>query len=216
MVKRISWFEAFGKAMNVIFIKKDFSNYKEMVKNELKFYRKYLKQGAKVLDIGCGLGCEAVPLSGFGYKVVGIDNDKRVVEAARKNAKKFGKKIKIVYGNIFRIDRIFGKNSFDACISGGVLEHFPEKKVRQIIRKQLYVAPLVIASIPLSSKKNMRSEYKDYRRRICRDGIYRNFWSVNYMLNNIFKGFNIVDYKIQRAHKSIGNFKALIIVIGRK
>ena len=33
MVKRISWFEAFGKAMNVIFIKKDFSNYKEMVKN---------------------------------------------------------------------------------------------------------------------------------------------------------------------------------------
>jgi len=216
MDKRISWFEAFGKAMNVVFTKNDFLNYREMVKNELKLYKKYLKKGAKVLDIGCGLGCEAVPLSGFGYKVVGIDNDRKVVESARKNANKFGKKIKIVYGDIFKIDKIFGKDSFDACISGGVLEHFPERQVRQIVRKQLYVAPLVIASIPLPSKKNMRSEYKDYRKRIFKDGIYRNFWSVNYMLNNIFKGFNIIDYKIQKAHKSIGNFKAFVIIISRK
>jgi 2-polyprenyl-3-methyl-5-hydroxy-6-metoxy-1,4-benzoquinol methylase len=211
-----SWFEAFKKGMNVVFTAEDYKKYHEMVKHDLPVYQKHLKPGARVLDIGCGLGCTAVPLSTFGYEVVGIDNDKKVVEAAQQNAKNFGGNIKIVYGDVFDIDNIFGKDSFDACISGGVLEHFPEEQVRQIMDKQLAVAPLVIASIPITTKEDVRDEYKDYEKRICKDGIYRNLWTADYIVKELFKGYNIIEHFVAKAAEAIGGFEEIFLVIKRK
>jgi len=212
----ISWFENFNNCMNVVFSEQDFKNYAEMIKHDLPIYKKHLKPGAKLLDIGCGLGCTAVPLSALGHDVTGIDNDKKVVEAAKKNAKSFGKKIKIVYGDIFEIDKKFGKNSFDACISGGVLEHFPEEQIMKIVEKQLCVAPLMIASMPVALKKDVRSEYKDYEKRICNDGIYRNKWTADYWVKHVFNGYNIVEYTVRKAAEAIGGFDEIFVVIKRK
>jgi len=213
-MEKVNWFEAFKKGMNVYFTKKDFKKYKSMIKKELKLYKKYLKPGAKILDIGCGLGCTAVPLSTYGYKVTGIDNDKKVIEAAKKNAKKFGKNIKIIYGDIFNIDKLFNKDSFDACISGGVLEHFPKNKIRNIVNKQLYLAPIVIASMPIATE-DVKKEYKDYKKKICKDGIYRNLWKPDYWIKNILNGYNILEYSIGKASKAIGGFDEIIVIIGR-
>ena len=90
-----TWFEAFNKHINPIFTKKDFEMYKKGVLKDFKHYQKYLKHGAKILDVGCGLGCKAVPLSSLGYRITGIDNDSRVGEAAQENGKNFGKDIRI-------------------------------------------------------------------------------------------------------------------------
>jgi SAM-dependent methyltransferase len=212
----LSWFESFKQGMNPVFTEKDFKRYDAGVKNELQIFKKYLKKDARILDTGCGLGCEAVPLSKYGYDVVGIDNDKKVVEAARKNGKTFGGKIDIVYGNIFEIDKIFGKDSFDACTSGGVLEHFPRNQIRDIIDKSLYIAPLVIASMPISLKEDVKSEYKDFARRICKDGIYRNLWTADHWIKNIFKGYNIIESIVTKASPAIGGFDEIFVIIGRK
>ena len=125
----ISWFEAFSKSVNVIFTEEDFENYLAVTRSSLDFYKKHLGEGAKILELGCGLGVGPIPLSTFGYDITGIDNDMKVVEAATKNAKKFGKNIKIIHGDIFDIDKMFGPDSFDVCMSGGLLEHFSESQI---------------------------------------------------------------------------------------
>jgi len=211
----ISWFKYFQKEMNIIFTQEDTQKYNELVKHYLSKFQKYLKPDAKILETGCGLGRTAIPLSIDGYKVTGIDNDKKVIEAAKKNAEKFGKNIKIVYGDIFNIDKIFEKDSSDACISTGVLEHFSKAQIKKLVNKQLYIAPIVILEVQTSTYKDISIEYEDYKK-VIKNIPYTNFWTSDYWLNNILKGYNILQYNIGKAPKIIGGFNDLLVVIGRK
>jgi len=213
------WYEAFNQYMNPVFTKEDFENYKKGVLKDLKYYKKYLSAGAKILDLGCGLGCEAVPLSSLGYKIAGIDNDKRVVEAARQNGKNFGGDIEIIEGDIFKLDKIFDKNLFDACISGGVLEHFKKEDVRKLVNLQLKLAPLVIASMPVKTTKSMKAysfSKSNAINNIDKNGIYRNFWSEDEWTNKILKNYNIIEHFVVSCDPAIGNFDLVYLFIKRK
>ena len=213
-----TWYEVFSKHMNPVFTRDDFEKYKKGVLRKLQFYEKYLPKGSKILETGCGLGCTAVPLSALGYKVIGIDNDKKVVEAAKQNAKNFGGDIKILEGDIFEIDKLFGKDSFDACISGGVLEHFKKEDVRKLVDLQLKVAPLVIASMPVRTERTMKA--RGFTKETALDnidsnGIYRNFWSETEWVNDVLKGYNIVEYFVKPCDPAIGNFDSVYLIIKR-
>lgn len=211
----ISWFEAFSQNMRVVFSEEDFMQYKKWVEDDLQVYREFLPDNAQILDIGCGLGCTAIPLSTLGYDVTGIDNDPDVVKAAKENARTFGGKIQIILLDILDIDKKFGRNSFDVCCSGGVLEHFPEDQIRQLIDKQLSIAPVVVASVPVATG-DVRGKYKDYELRICMDGIYRNLWAAEYWVNTVLKGHEILKNVVEKAPEAIGGFDELFFVIKRK
>lgn len=214
-----TWYEAFKGWGNTIFTEKHFLICKEMVIQDLKFYGKYIKNGAKILDMGCGIGSTAVSLSALGYNIVGIDNDKKIVEIVRQNAKNFGGKIRIIEKDVFDVDKIFKNDSFDACYSGGVLEHFDEDEIRKLIRLQLKLAPVVLADMPVKTKATMqhyRITEENAVGNIAPDGIYRNVWSEEYWIKNIFRGFNVVDHIVKRMHPSIGNFDILCVVIKRR
>lgn len=214
-----TWHEAFSRSMRTRFSKEDFKKYRSGIKNSLDFYKKYISVGAKVLDLGCGLGCTSVPLSTFGFRITGIDNDKNVVKAAKHNAKEFGNEIEILEGDAFEIDTIFGKDSFDACISGGLLEHFDKTKIRELVEKQLFVAPLMIASMPVRTGATLKA-YGAREEKGCvhvdKEGIYRNFWDEETWIKDILKGFNIVEHFTEKADPSIGDFEEIMIVIKRK
>ncbi|MFH1500587.1 MAG: class I SAM-dependent methyltransferase [archaeon] len=212
------WFKAFEKNMNPVFTKEDFEKYKKAAKNSLHFYNKYLKKGAKILELGCGLGYTSVPLSTFGLNITGIDNGRKVVQAARKNAVKFGKNLVIKYGDVFKINEIFTQDSFDACLSGGLLEHFNKKQIEELIRKQLLIAPLVFASMPVKSKATLKAygiKEKETEGHTDSQGIYRNFWDKSTWINDILKDFNIVEYFVEKAAPSLGGFEEIMIVIKR-
>lgn len=211
----ISWFEAFSQNMRVVFNEEDFIQYKKWVEADLQIYGEFLPDNAQILDIGCGLGCTAIPLSTLGYDVTGIDNDPDVVKAAKENARTFGGKIQIILLDIFDIDKKFGRDSFDVCSSGGVLEHFPEDQIRQLIDKQLSIAPVVVASVPVATG-DVRSKYKDYELRICMDGIYRNLWTAEYWVNTVLKRYKILKNVVEKAPEAIGGFDELFFVIKRK
>ena len=208
-----------GKAINPFFTKADFENYKKGMIEELKHYQKYLKKGAKILDLGCGFGCMAIPLSTLGYKVIGIDKDKQVVEAAQKNAENFGKDIKIIEGDIFELDEIFDKDSFDVCISGGVLEHFKKGEIRKLVELQLKLAPVVIASMPVKTERTMKAygfTEETALNHVTLDGIYRNFWSETEWVNEVLDGFNVVEHFVEPCDPTIGEFDLVYIIIKRK
>jgi len=205
---------AFKQAMNIHFTMQDFDKYMAMTKKELVFYKEFIPPGGRILDIGCGLGCTAIPLSRLGFEVVGIDNDPQVMAAAHSNAKRLGKNIRILNCDINKIDQIFRRDSFAASMSGGVLEHFPKQEIREILKKQLMVAPVVISSMPIAVGE-IKDRYLDYSKRICLDGFYRNLWTADEWLSDVLKGFNVVKHKTAKAAKAIGGFDELIVVIKR-
>lgn len=211
------WFDKFKNNLDVIFTEEDFKSYSEMVKKELLSCKRYLNPGAKILDLGCGLGCTSVPLSREGYEVIGIDNDPQVIESAKQNGKNFGGKIDFKLMDIFNIDKEFGKDSFDACIHGGVVEHFSEKKIRKLVDKQLFVAPLIICSMPVRTEATLKhyKVKKSGKKEVCIDGIERNLWTGERWVNDILEGYNIAESKVSRCHPKIGNFDELLLVIKR-
>lgn len=215
-MRKRSWFDAFP--MNPVFSEEDFERYKNAVKANLPFYQRHLQEGAKILNLGCGLGVSWIPLSTFGFSVVGVDSDPRVVEAAKLNAKMFGGDCQVVLGDVFDIVDLFGPDSFDACDSGGLLEHFAKKQVRDLVEKQLVVAPLVIANMPVKSEATLRAYHVREGKaegNVDRKGIYRNFWDEKTWVGDVLRGFHVRDHFVEPAPPAIGAFEELTVVLDR-
>lgn len=96
---------------------------KNLHNNTLINWLKQIPKG-KVLDAGCGLGQYTIYSSKLGYNATGIDISKKCLELARKNLKKYKVKAKLIFGDVRKLP--FKDNSFNAVISTGVVEHFPE------------------------------------------------------------------------------------------
>lgn len=92
--------------------------------------------GRRILDVGCGLGDDAVALAKLvapGGQVVGVDGSRAMIEAARS-------KFKGVEGLTFEVADAaslpFEDASFDACRVDRVLQHIasPTPVVREMVR----------------------------------------------------------------------------------
>ncbi len=74
----------------------------------------YFLSGARVLDIGCGLGREAFPLSDAGFDVVGIDISQEVISQVRRLAEEKGYDIPFVICDGKKLP--FPDDSFDVVL----------------------------------------------------------------------------------------------------
>jgi SAM-dependent methyltransferase len=189
-----AWYDAFAASMNVRFTEEDFRAHLAAAEADLARFGHHLSPGARLLDLGCGVGCMSVPLSTLGFSVVGLDNDPRVVAAARENAARFGGGIRIVEGDVFDLDRLFEGDAFEACVSGGLLEHFTIEKIRTLADLMLGVAPLVIATMPVLSPRTL-AHYglRDATDTAFPDGIHRNLWSERDWLDGVLHGCEVVE-----------------------
>lgn len=111
--------------------------------------RKFLKRQARILDIGCGAGREAIALAKEGFEVMGIDIAPEMVKKANANAKGLGLNIKFETKSATEID--FSENYFDAVIfSRSVYSFIPSKPLRietlKKIRKQLKPSGFIFLS----------------------------------------------------------------------
>jgi SAM-dependent methyltransferase len=186
------WYEAFCSAMNVRFTDEDFRAHLAVAEADLRRFAGHLKSGARLLDLGCGVGCVSVPLSTLGFPVVGVDNDPRVVSAARDNAERFGRDVQIVEGDVFRLGRLFPPDSFDACLSGGLLEHFSPDRIKTLLAQMLEVAPLAVASMPVLTTNTLRHYGLDgVDGAVFADGIHRNLWTERDWLDRVLRGYEI-------------------------
>jgi SAM-dependent methyltransferase len=73
----------------------------------------FLKEGAAILDLGCGPGLYAERLYRLGYSVTGIDFSKRSINYAVESSERKGFNIKYLCKNYLEIDY---ENSFDLII----------------------------------------------------------------------------------------------------
>ncbi|MDD5086386.1 MAG: class I SAM-dependent methyltransferase [Candidatus Nanoarchaeia archaeon] len=134
---------------------------------------KYLsKKNKKVLDAGCGNGSLSLKLARIGYDVVGIDITKENINFAKSVKKSVG----IENLNFFQMsltDIKFKKNSFDAVVSGEVLEHIKDdgKAVKELNRV-LKMKGQCIVSVPQNQRLwSKEDEWVGHIRRYSRKRI---------------------------------------------
>jgi len=177
------------------------------LKEDLAIYERHIKRGDSILECCCGPGYTAIPLSHY-FKVTGFDRDERVLEAARENAGKYGKDMEFVEADFFQIMDKLGKDSFNACSSGGVLEHFKKEDVRKLMDAQLTVAPIVFASMPLFTEEQVE-EHKSL-------GIETFHYTKDDWLDEILADYNILEHRVLPERPVFGKFREFMVVVGRK
>ena len=159
--------------------------------------------GAKIVELGAGDGRVAIAIAREGFDVTAIDNDKDLLRIAKRNARKFDGKMIFKALDFNDALKEFGADSFDACTHQGVLEHFSIQTIRKILRMQLQIAPLVIFSVPIDSKRNRRYFYGGL--------VMHNIWPAAFWKENVLKSFEIVDSAMAKQRTD-----NLIVVIKRK
>lgn len=133
---------------------------KVITPNILDALNKYVPLGAKVLDLGCGLGHLTNLISKNNYDVIGID----VAEKAIDYAKTSFSNTKFEHASILDFS-LKNKTLFDVCIANMVLHNLVEiEKNLFAINRMLRTGGYVIASIPnpelwFNSHPNINKEY---------------------------------------------------------
>jgi 2-polyprenyl-3-methyl-5-hydroxy-6-metoxy-1,4-benzoquinol methylase len=149
-------------------------------------------RGSKILELGCGPGRHALGAASLGYKVLGIDLDPDIVAQARANAREAGAGHDIAFevGDMFNLEAITLKGTFQAITHGGVMEHLASaRSIRDSLRDQLDLAPCVIFDVPFNSAKNLGL--------FSRDDIFRQLWTAEEWINDVLAGLPVVETAIE-------------------
>jgi len=103
---------------------------------------KYAHQG-RILEAGSGSSANSIYLTSKGYDVTAIDNDQKMISLAKDLSKLFKIRPKFIKKKIESLD---GK--YSVVFSHGVLEHFKDSKIANLIKKELELGDYVIFSVP--------------------------------------------------------------------
>jgi SAM-dependent methyltransferase len=99
-----------------------------------------------LLEVGVGSGAQSALLSRLVPRVVSVDNDLRILTAARANLVRFGPRTVSVAGDAFGLP--FRDRSFGVAISQGLMEHFGDEQIGRLLREMLRVSRSVVFSVP--------------------------------------------------------------------
>ena len=101
----------------------------------------------KVMEFGSGTGVLSLHVSSLNNNVTAVDMDQDMIDLSKKYfLDKFdSKNIKYICGDIRDIKI---KEKYDVCYSIGVLEHYSDSEIIDLINKQLSFSRYVIFAIP--------------------------------------------------------------------
>lgn len=156
------WSEYYKKEIEKAGGPKEFVIFKAKEKRELiNEILKHTRRGGIILEAGCGTGAISSYISSLGYGVIAIDHDKQMIKLARQLSKSFNSKVNFAIKNIKDIK--YPKNYFDVVFSHGVLEHFSDKEIINLINIELNSSKTVILSVPSNYFTEEQKIYGDER-----------------------------------------------------
>ena len=137
---------------------KDYDRHIQAWKGFCHRIRRYTPEGGNILEVGFGSGQMSIYMSKGGYRCIGIDIEPQNVMRAKRLNDKVGGSALFLWGDVF-LDS-FAPDSFDTSFSQGLLEHFEDEKILNIIEAQFNLSDVVAFSIPLDKygRKNFGDE----------------------------------------------------------
>jgi len=116
-------------------IAEEFSVTRLLLWPELEEFIKYIKEGDKVLDLGCGNGRLYELFKDLSIDYTGIDRSAGLIKAAKEKWRKADAKFKV--GDILNLAEL-KEESFDAIFLIAVLHHIPNYELRLKVLKNAY------------------------------------------------------------------------------
>ncbi len=138
----------------------------------LKRILKYSMKNKTILEAGCGSAANSIYLANNNRNVTCIDKDEEMLNLARKNSKLFKNKPNFLKKDIFELNN----GNFDVSFSHGVLEHYQDSEIIDLVNSQLKSAEYVVVSIPSNFFKQEQAINGDER------FLSKGYW--NKILNN--------------------------------
>ena len=198
---KIDWFKLYKINKKFKYSREDVRKNIKLDKPYINFLKKYVEPDSKILECGSGPARTAISMAKEGFKVTAIDNNRQMLRLGRKNTRIANVKIEFILGDFFNVKEIFKKDEFDCITHQGVLEHFNEEKIKEIISTQIEIARYLLFSVPLKT---------EFNKKYFKDDIYRNLWDKEKWLRTL-SSFNILETKNIKQRTD-----NLIILIKRK
>ncbi len=120
-------------------LSREFSNTRAYLWAEFCELAEYVKNGDKILDLGCGNGRLYELFKNRPIEYIGVDNSRRLIELAKENQlpSKFQAPQFLV---VDALDLPFQKQEFDVIFSVAVLHHIPSVELRRQFLDNCYKA----------------------------------------------------------------------------
>jgi len=141
------------------------------VGNIVKRVESSLNKNTKILEIGTGTGVLASLLVKSGFSVTAIDIDERMLNIAKGCANYLNIRLNLRVLNAFELRQFYNEKEFGCVVSYGLMEHFSDEQIINLIKIQNYLAKLVIFCVPSSNislkyqkKGNGTERYLDKRK----------------------------------------------------
>lgn len=130
--KKKAWWEAI---FNEDFLRTAPTPSSKQVQIEADFIENALgvEKGASVLDVGCGLGRQAVELAARGYELTGIDLSLTMLSLASDRAQERGVKVTFTQSNMLEME--FDASFDAACCLGTTFGMFEEDRNEELIKR---------------------------------------------------------------------------------
>jgi ubiquinone/menaquinone biosynthesis C-methylase UbiE len=137
------------------YIQAEYKSWDEYFTIKMKLKKRFLNLIIKhstpnkpVLECGAGTGKFSVYLASLGFNTYAIDLEHEMVEHAKQLSELVCHQnpVKVFQGNISSIP--FHDKFFAVSHSSGVLEHFSDSKIVELINEQLRVADTIVFSVP--------------------------------------------------------------------
>lgn len=142
------WYELYKIDIEEFDKPDDYIEYK--LKYKKKFINKVIQyaENKKVIEMGCGTGLMAGYLQKLGLDVIALDLSQAVLNYACEIAKQSNiiSPCKYEQGDILNLK--YKPNTFDVSYSNGVLEHFTDEEIIEILKQQMNISKYVIFGIP--------------------------------------------------------------------
>jgi SAM-dependent methyltransferase len=111
----------------------------------LPVFERYVPAGGRILEAGCGFGGWVLYLNQEGYRAVGVDMNVTLLQQADRRL------LPLCRNDVLSL--CFGDNTFDAYLSLGVVEHFPEGPHRPLAEAWRVIKPggYILVSTPTTN-----------------------------------------------------------------
>jgi len=153
------------------------------IKNDLK---NIIKEGMKVLDLGCGTGITTKYIAELGAKVTGIDLSPKLIEFAKENSAH--ENAEYFIGDITKVDLY--KNLFDVICLCDIMEHIPREKIPDLIkniRRYAHKNTVIYLNIPDARLQSWMKKNKPGKLQIIDE---------EYSITNILDWFRSIDFEV--------------------